>query len=708
MHNAVRFCLAGFLVLLAAVPSLPANAKGTPKDMFYQELKGADDSGAATVAYCLELHRGNAPPTLCNNRYQFASGDGLRLHIKSTIAGYAYIALRGSSGKESLLYPPTPDEDNRIEPGKEVLIPGKGMIVFDNTPGTEQLVVAISPQPLDTSRAIGSLNMPSLGGDQLSGLPFKAGHYEVMSEDGFYDLGQNTPGAGLVYVTNPSPAEPTIISLMLSHGNSGSSQASGTSVSNGGSGSSSSAHSGGYGGNNGQLNSQSFKTRYCVSALHNDAERAAENSEVFYAFKRIPGRHSGIDCGARDQFVAGMNHLYANLYNQQITYDNQHLFYRQEPRERGGDSGERVHYTSFDGHLYPSDSRPCYSPGLVATFDGMADIATIVGGNPHLIGGATISSSWKNPRIYKCATGHDLDVAWEDNKNQPIIMGVDCRANMFGFESDHFAGHVVVLSERRQKRDGPGRTSNYEYRLLNSWGRDNDGRLRNGWVSADAAASAMNYIDKAHDESVNPHKALNPDELPIPGANIYARGDDGLTADTPERSLTADSFNDGQRLFGFGRSNKYVAGGRAVKDAKAEGAELLKHASDRTEGFTSEDLGIIDAAVKGIIGNKSDDGDRPYPLAEDQKAGILHEANRMFLDSSRIYAQGLDQGDRNRALIAMLHDNANPEHINQGSHNTCNVTTILKVETLLRPAPQAKRFVDMYTNANNDQTVNIP
>ena len=55
----------------------------------------------------------------------------------------------------------------------------------------------------------------------------------------------------------------------------------------------------------------------------------------------------------------------------------------------------------------------------------------------------------------------------------------------------------------------------------------------------------------------------------------------------------------------------------------------------------------------------------------------------------------------------MVHDNAYPEHINQGGHNTCNVTTIMKVETLLRPAAQARRFVDMYTNANNDMSVNL-
>ena len=56
----------------------------------------------------------------------------------------------------------------------------------------------------------------------------------------------------------------------------------------------------------------------------------------------------------------------------------------------------------------------------------------------------------------------------------------------------------------------------------------------------------------------------------------------------------------------------------------------------------------------------------------------------------------------------MIHDTAIPDDINQGLYRTCNVTTIAKIETHRRPAAQCKRFVDMYTNANGDGTVNMP
>jgi hypothetical protein len=714
MHTALRICLSSLLILMSAASIMPANASGTPKDMFYQELKGADNSGSATVAYCLELHRGNGAPTLCNNRYPFKSGDGIRLHIKSTIPGYAYIALIGSTGQKSVIYPPTPDEDNRIEPGKEVLVPGKGMIVFDNNPGTEQLYVMLSPQPVDMSRSLDSLSGPSVGGDLLSGLPVKVGNYELMSNDGFYDLGEKTPGAGLVYVTNPDASKPTVIALALNHGGSGTSaQAAGNSGTYNGGGNGGGA--GNASNNSGNSSTQvsaghpAIKTRYYVPALHNDARQNVETSEVYRAFRKVPGRRSGIDCGARDQYIAALNHMYANYVMQQVRAPQGagSFCYLQETPGRSSDTGERLTYPDFkSGQYYPSAQQPEDDPGTAASFDGMAYIEkSLSGGKANLLGGQPFRQSWQDPAIYLVVTGHDLDAAWDANGKGPLIIGVDCRASMFGSGTgDRIEGHVVVLSERRQKRDGPGRTSNYEYRLLNSWGRDNDGRLRNGWVSGDAAASAMNYIDKAHDESTNPHKALDPDELPIPGFNELAHGNDGLKLDL-DRSLGIPLYEeDGSRMFKFKSGGSRGSGGRAVKGAQAEAAELMKHASAGNEGFTPEDLSVLDASVKAVLTNKTEDGDRPYPMSEENKAGVLHEANRLFLDSAKVYAQGFDQGDRNRALIAMVHDNAYPEHINQGAHNTCNVTTIMKIETLLRPAAQAKRFVDLYTNANNDNS----
>ena len=494
--------LSGMLVVLTA---LPARA-GTPKDMFYQELKGSDGSGATSVAYCLELHRGDSPPTLCNNRYPFSTGDGIRLHVKTTAPAYAYIALVGSSGRKSVLYPPTEQEDNRIEPGKEVLVPPRGMIVFDNNVGTEQLFVILAPKPLDLSRDIDTKTAVSIGGDILSGLPVKVGTYEVMSNDGFYDLGQKAPGSGLVYVTNPDSDKPTVIALSLSHGDTSAAQSSP-------SGGASPLPPSTSGAGAPTLASGAVKTQYYVTALHNDGKpQLQDTDEVLLSFKKLPGRRkTGIDCGARDQYVAGLNHLYANFFDQQVrSASGQPLFYLQElPNLQRGDTGERVRTPTFSGSALPDDRSPDCSPGPTATFDGIAYIEECLSqGTANLVGGRALAHMWKDPKIFVVGSGAELDAVWERNQSQPVVMGVDCRANMFGAKSNHFAGHVVVLSERRDMRQGRGRTSNREYKLLNSWGADNDGKVRNGWVSADAAASAMNYTDAAHDESVEPHRAL--------------------------------------------------------------------------------------------------------------------------------------------------------------------------------------------------------
>lgn len=193
------------------------------KDMFYQELKQGNDTAAAgplSIAYCLELHRGSAAPVLCNNRYSFRSGDGIRLHVKASAPCYAYIVMvQGSSGKKAVLYPPPGStENNRVEAGKECMVPPRGMIVFDNQPGTEKLGVIFSPQPLDNSRVLNSRSFP-IDADALTGIPQKVGPYSVCSSDGVYELGAKAPGNGLVFVHNPKPGEPVLLGIVLNHGN---------------------------------------------------------------------------------------------------------------------------------------------------------------------------------------------------------------------------------------------------------------------------------------------------------------------------------------------------------------------------------------------------------------------------------------------------------------------------------------------------------
>jgi hypothetical protein len=93
---------------------------------------------------------------------QFSDGDSIRLSIESPRAGYLYVVNRdwladGSYGETNLIFP-TEGEDNRLEAGKLIDIPGQGQVPFTATPKANQsgelltFIVTSSPLPLRLSR----------------------------------------------------------------------------------------------------------------------------------------------------------------------------------------------------------------------------------------------------------------------------------------------------------------------------------------------------------------------------------------------------------------------------------------------------------------------------------------------------------------------------------------------------------------------------
>jgi hypothetical protein len=262
--------------------------------------------------------------------------------------------------------------------------------------------------------------------------------------------------------------------------------------------------------------------------------------------------------------------------------------------------------------------------------------------------------------------------------------------------------HVVVISDRLDGNSG--KTSNNEYYINNSWGK-----VKNGWVNADGLACAINFgADPDHDESQPPARDVASDMLqPPPEGDKFARGDDGLDSERKREGLTA--FRE-SAIAQSRDTEEYpdpdpADQGSYSKSADDEAAELRKSIS----AFGGNDKDLVEKAITCILTNKKDDGSpRKWTLSPIQQAAILHECNRLFSEESKITAQGLEAEDRNRALMAMIQDTATPDYINQGTYGTCNVTTIMKIESHRRPAAQCKRFVDMWTNANGDQTVNMP
>ncbi len=461
------------------------------------------------------------------------------------------------------------------------------------------------------------------------------------------------------------------------------------------------------------------KVSYDLHSLHNDGSPSKEKAEeVMWAFKTSGSVDmSGVNKGLRDQYVAGLSHLYANDVNQRLA----NCFYTQGPKAiwagHAQSNGEKVHINKFTGPDFGGDG-----PGLAATIDGIAFMEESLNGKPYLVVGQELGklTPYQNEGVPTVATGADLDKAWDNFGGQPLIVAVNAITHMFMADEDikamhaennFMGGHVVVISERRdRKAEGKGLTSQHEYKLLNSWGCDDTGAPRNGWVGADELVSAMNYCAEPNqpDLSRQPTRSVSADGLPKPSHNKLARGNDGLTLNFDAKSVDWN-HGSGVQDTSTGRDLEDEDGGRVLHTADNEADELKQHIDAAAEGFTPEEKTLISEAITQILTNKNDKGvARLYPLSDKDKAALLHQANRLFTRSKQIYAQGLDQGDRNRALLALLHDSANPDHINQGSHNTCNVTTIIKLDAFMRPAAQAKRFVDLYTNANGDQTVKMP
>lgn len=211
------------LLSLATLP-LCVSAQGNAKDLFYEEMKEQTNASFG-AAYCIELRRSGQPAFLCNNRYSFQSGDSIRLHVKTNANRYAYILLtQGSSGKKDvLLYPQNLNEDNLVVGGKELVIPPKGMLTFDNTVGAEEICLILTPQKITDQRSLAA-NGVRINSDLLSGTPQDVQGYKVYSNDGAYSYSSGktgAPGSGQVFVVNPrGSSEPTSIKIVLNHGSS--------------------------------------------------------------------------------------------------------------------------------------------------------------------------------------------------------------------------------------------------------------------------------------------------------------------------------------------------------------------------------------------------------------------------------------------------------------------------------------------------------
>ncbi len=196
------------------------------------------------------------------------------------------------------------------------------------------------------------------------------------------------------------------------------------------------------------------KVSYDLRSLHNDGMSSKEKAdEVMWAFKTSGTVDmSGVNKGMRDQYVAGLSHLYANDVNQRLA----NCFYTQGPKAiwagHAQSNGEKVHINKFTGPDFGGDG-----PGLAATIDGIAFMEESLNGKPYLVVGQALGklTPFQNEGVPTVATGADLDKAWDNFGGQPLIVAVNAITHMFMSDQDikamhaennFMGGHVVVIS----------------------------------------------------------------------------------------------------------------------------------------------------------------------------------------------------------------------------------------------------------------------
>lgn len=143
------------LLALFASSLLAAEAVDGAKNLFYRQIEQPSASINTGMQYWIELKR-NGKVSNVSNKFQFKSGDKIRIHVKSNIDGFAYVLLvEGSRGEQSILFPDAQFHDNnRVRAAIDIPIPGDGYLTFDQNPGTEKLVLLLSRKQMDATQYI--------------------------------------------------------------------------------------------------------------------------------------------------------------------------------------------------------------------------------------------------------------------------------------------------------------------------------------------------------------------------------------------------------------------------------------------------------------------------------------------------------------------------------------------------------------------------
>lgn len=140
----------GAVLLIAPLQAAPLDPGA--KGLFYEQLDQPSKDLNTGLQYWIEVHRGGKVMHV-NNKASFQSGDRIRFHVRANVDGFAYIILKqGSGGDQAVLFPDMKHmDDTQLSRGREYILPNQGYLTFDQTPGTENLMMVLSKKPIDAA-----------------------------------------------------------------------------------------------------------------------------------------------------------------------------------------------------------------------------------------------------------------------------------------------------------------------------------------------------------------------------------------------------------------------------------------------------------------------------------------------------------------------------------------------------------------------------
>jgi Domain of unknown function (DUF4384) len=134
------------------------------------QLGSQNTNAAGFISIRLEQKDGKAARTVPQNTV-FKTGNILRFHFTSRLAGYLYVVDKGTTGETTTLFPTLSggEPNNRIEPGQSMVVPatGDGWFEVSGPPGFDTIYILVSATPI----AIPPATAPGKEGPQPSGTP---------------------------------------------------------------------------------------------------------------------------------------------------------------------------------------------------------------------------------------------------------------------------------------------------------------------------------------------------------------------------------------------------------------------------------------------------------------------------------------------------------------------------------------------------------